>query len=45
MGADRMQYVYTTFTVTRKDSDEANEVGTVDYLVEDDGQWYVRYAA
>ena len=43
MGADRMQYVHTRFYVTRPDDDGIYEADTVDYLVEDDGRWYVRY--
>ena len=43
MGADRMQYVHTRFYITRPDDDGIYEADTVDYLVEDDGRWYVRY--
>jgi|AntRauTorcE11897_2_1112592.scaffolds.fasta_scaffold02441_6 hypothetical protein len=43
MGADRMQYVHTQFYITRPDDDGVYEADTVDYLVEDDGRWYVRY--
>lgn len=43
MGADRMQYVHTRFYITRPDDDGIYEADTVDYLVEDDDRWYVRY--
>ena len=43
MGADRMRYVHTRFYITRPDDDGIYEADTVDYLVEDDGRWYVRY--
>jgi len=43
MGADRMQYIHTTFYVTLKDDDQVYLADTVDYLVEDDNKWYVRY--
>lgn len=43
MGAERMQYVHTRFYITRPDDEGVYEADTVDYLVRDDGEWYVRY--
>ena len=43
MGAERMQYVHTRFYITRPDDDGVYEADTVDYLVRDEGVWYVRY--
>ncbi|WP_253737486.1 hypothetical protein [Halohasta salina] len=43
MGAERMQYVHTRFYITRPDDEGIYEADTIDYLVRDDGQWYVRY--
>ena len=43
MGAERMQYVHTRFYITRPDDDGVYEADTVDYLVRDEGLWYVRY--
>ena len=44
MDADGVQYVHTTFYVTKPDKEGSYEANTVDYTVEDDG-WYVRYDA
>jgi len=44
MDADNIQYVHTTFYVTKPDEEGSYEANTVDYAVEDDG-WYVRYDA
>lgn len=44
MDADSVQYVHTTFYVTKPDDEGSYEANTVDYTVEDDG-WYVRYDA
>jgi len=44
MDADSIQYVHTTFYVTKPDEEGSYEANTVDYAVEDDG-WYVRYDA
>ena len=43
MGAERLQYVHTTFHVSRADEDAWYAVDVVDYLVRDDDVWYVRY--
>ena len=45
MDADRVQYVHTTFYVTKPDEEGSYEANTVDYTVEDDDRWYVRYDA
>lgn len=44
MGAERLQYVHTTFHVSRADEDAWYAVDVVDYLVRDDDIWYVRYS-
>ena len=44
MEADSIQYVHTTFHVTKPDEEGSYEANTVDYTVKDDG-WYVRYDA
>lgn len=43
MGAQRLQYVHTTFHVSRADEEQWYAVDVVDYLVRDDDIWYVRY--
>jgi hypothetical protein len=45
MGVDRLQYVHTTFYVKKPDDEQPYEADTVDYAVEDDETWYVRYDA
>ena len=45
MDADRVQYVHTTFYVTKPDEEGSYEANTVDYTVEDNDRWYVRYDA
>ncbi|TQQ83511.1 hypothetical protein EGH24_01595 [Halonotius terrestris] len=45
LGADDLQYVHTTFYVKKPGEEQAYEADTVDYAVEDDGIWYVRYDA
>ena len=45
MGVDKIQYVHTTFYVTKPDEGGTYEANTVDYAVEDDERWYVRYDA
>ena len=45
MGADGLQYVHTIFYVETADEEGSYEADTVDYTVEDDDRWYVRYNA
>ena len=45
MGADGLQYVHTTFYVETADKEGSYEADTVDYTVEDNDRWYVRYNA
>lgn len=43
MGADRLQYVHTTFHVSRPEEEAWYAVDIVDYLVSEDDTWYLRF--
>jgi hypothetical protein len=44
-GDERRRLPDTTFYLKKPDEERAYEAETVDYTVEDDDQWYVRYDA
>ena len=43
LAAERLQYVHTTFYVKKPDETQEYEANTVDYTVETDNRWDVRY--
>jgi len=45
MGADRLQYVHTKFYVETAETGDPYEADVVDYTVEADDRWYIRYNA